>query len=231
MLAGQWFARACELPSLVPPAMAFSCFATIFQENVVQFGGGQLLGAVNGMKPGAGGGGSSSAPTSPATPRSGNCSPVRPRPAAAVVDDCCLQSREVWTGTTYGLAAAMLHEALHRAGAEEKEEKPLFPSASASSSSTPLPAAHKEALAQMGVLTAQGIHDAGWQRWGYQFATPEGWERGGHYRSLGYMRPLAIWAMQYALEQGGEGSGGDGDEEEEGEEEEGEVKVHEDVTL
>jgi hypothetical protein len=43
--------------------------------------------------------------------------------------------------------------------------------------------------------TAQGVHDAGWRRFGYAFATPEAWEASGHYRSLGYSRPLAIWAM------------------------------------
>jgi hypothetical protein len=39
----------------------------------------------------------------------------------------------------------------------------------------------------------------GWQRYGYWFATPEAWEQSGNFRSLGYMRPLAIWAMQFAL--------------------------------
>ena len=81
----------------------------------------------------------------------------------------------------------------------------------------------------MGINTARGIHDAGsyilfndtlciyiifcykgffilfktgWERFGYQFATPEAWEQSGNYRSLGYMRPLAVWAIQYALEHG-----------------------------
>ncbi len=49
--------------------------------------------------------------------------------------------------------------------------------------------------------TARGIHDGGWQEFGYWFATPEGWEKNGNYRSLGYMRALCIWAMQYAAEQ------------------------------
>ena len=31
----------------------------------------------------------------------------------AVVDNSCMQSREVWTGTTYALAAAMIHESLY----------------------------------------------------------------------------------------------------------------------
>lgn len=33
----------------------------------------------------------------------------------------------------------------------------------------------------------------------YSFQTPEGWNNNDEYRSLGYMRPLAIWAMQWAL--------------------------------
>ena len=31
----------------------------------------------------------------------------------AVVDNSCMQSREVWTGTTYALAAAMIHESYY----------------------------------------------------------------------------------------------------------------------
>ncbi|XP_051129367.1 uncharacterized protein LOC127250240 [Andrographis paniculata] len=48
---------------------------------------------------------------------------------------------------------------------------------------------------------AEGIFTAGWSEegYGYSFQTPEGWTTGGHFRSLIYMRPLAIWAMQWAL--------------------------------
>ncbi|KAL8486818.1 hypothetical protein ACS0TY_023492 [Phlomoides rotata] len=48
---------------------------------------------------------------------------------------------------------------------------------------------------------AEGIFTAGWSEegFGYAFQTPEGWTIGGHFRSLIYMRPLAIWAMQFAL--------------------------------
>jgi hypothetical protein len=56
-------------------------------------------------------------------------------------------------------------------------------------------------LIEMAYHTAKGIHDAGWQKFGYWFATPEAWEVNGHYRSLGYMRALSIWSMQYAREQ------------------------------
>lgn len=35
----------------------------------------------------------------------------------------------------------------------------------------------------------------------YAFQVPEGWNLNGHYRSICYMRPLGIWAMQWALTQ------------------------------
>ena len=34
------------------------------------------------------------------------------------------------------------------------------------------------------------------------FQTPEAWDSEKHYRAIGYMRPLAIWGMQYAWENG-----------------------------
>lgn len=83
------------------------------------------------------------------------------------VDETCMQSREIWTGVTYGVAATMLHVGL---------EHQAF-------------------------TTAEGIFLAGWSEdgFGYWFQTPEAWTIDGHYRSLIYMRPLAIWAMQWAL--------------------------------
>lgn len=33
----------------------------------------------------------------------------------------------------------------------------------------------------------------------YAFQTPEAWTEDGGYRALHYMRPLSIWAMQWAL--------------------------------
>ncbi|CAK9141461.1 unnamed protein product [Ilex paraguariensis] len=49
--------------------------------------------------------------------------------------------------------------------------------------------------------TAEGIFIAGWSEegYGYSFQTPEAWTIDGHFRSLLYMRPLAIWGMQCAL--------------------------------
>jgi non-lysosomal glucosylceramidase len=86
------------------------------------------------------------------------------------VDRTSIQSREVWTGTTYALAAAMFQEGMR----EEAFE------------------------------TAKGIYDMTYHEKGYWFQTPEAWDENGNYRSLAYMRPLSIWAMQWALERLGE---------------------------
>ncbi len=40
-----------------------------------------------------------------------------------------------------------------------------------------------------------------WDELGYFFQTPEAYERSVNYRSLGYMRALAIWSVQWAIEQ------------------------------
>lgn len=84
------------------------------------------------------------------------------------VDRTSLQSQEVWTGTTYAVAAAMLQEGLK-----------------------------DEAFA-----TAWGVYKTTYEETGYWFQTPEAWYASGDYRSIAYMRPLAIWAMQWALERG-----------------------------
>lgn len=56
-----------------------------------------------------------------------------------------------------------------------------------------------EGLHDEAFKTAEGIYQAGWQEFGYWFQTPEAWTTKGHFRSLTYMRPLAIWAMQWAI--------------------------------
>lgn len=83
------------------------------------------------------------------------------------IDESCMQSREIWTGTTYAVAAAMIYEG----------------------------------LVEQAFKTAEGVFKAGWSAdgFGYWFQTPEAWTTSGHFRSLAYMRPLAIWAMQWAL--------------------------------
>lgn len=82
-------------------------------------------------------------------------------------DMSSMQSREVWSGVTYAVAAAMIQEGLTEAGFK----------------------------------TAQGVYEAAWSKegLGYSFQTPEAWNNNEEYRSLCYMRPLAIWAMQWAL--------------------------------
>ncbi|KAK1307564.1 hypothetical protein QJS10_CPA09g01999 [Acorus calamus] len=84
-----------------------------------------------------------------------------------LVDESCMQSREIWTGVTYSVAATMLLSGM---------EHQAF-------------------------TAAEGIFISGWSEegFGYWFQTPEAWTVDGHYRSLIYMRPLAIWAMQWAL--------------------------------
>ena len=77
-----------------------------------------------------------------------------------------IQSAEVWTGTTYALAALMIYEGL-------KEQA---------------------------FRTAQGIYDVVYNKSGYWFRTPEAWTRDLRFRASMYMRPLAIWAMELALQ-------------------------------
>lgn len=134
-MAGQWYARACGLPPIVPEEHARSALNTVFEFNVKRFENGEM-GAVNGMRP------------------------------DGKVDATSMQSQEVWTGVTYAVAAAMLQEGLKRE-------------------------AYK---------TAQGIYKMTYHELGYWFQTPEAWDYMGDFRSLAYMRPLAIWAMQWARE-------------------------------
>ncbi|XP_038999531.1 non-lysosomal glucosylceramidase-like [Hibiscus syriacus] len=83
------------------------------------------------------------------------------------VDLTGMQSREIWAGVTYALAATMI----------------------------------QVGMVETAFKTAAGAYEAAWsqQGLGYSFQTPEGWNTDDEYRSLCYMRPLAIWAMQWAL--------------------------------
>ncbi|PPS15219.1 hypothetical protein GOBAR_AA05366 [Gossypium barbadense] len=83
------------------------------------------------------------------------------------VDMSSMQSREIWSGVTYAVAASMIYEG----------------------------------LVDMAFHTASGIFEAAWSEegLGYSFQTPEAWNIDDQYRSLLYMRPLAIWEMQWAL--------------------------------
>jgi non-lysosomal glucosylceramidase len=134
-LAGQWYSRACGLPSIVESAQVRSALLTIYDWNVHRFGQGRM-GAVNGMRP------------------------------DGRIDRTSMQSQEVWSGTTYALAAGMLYEDLHEAAFQ----------------------------------TAWGVYNMTYNNTGYWFQTPEAWDENGNYRAISYMRPLSIWAMQWALE-------------------------------
>ncbi|MBN1200292.1 MAG: glucosylceramidase [Anaerolineae bacterium] len=76
------------------------------------------------------------------------------------------QGEEVWTGTTYMLAAHMLYRGLD----------------------------------DQAWGTAYGIYKHVYETGGLWFRTPEGWAPDGNYRASMYMRPLAIWAMETALD-------------------------------
>jgi non-lysosomal glucosylceramidase len=86
------------------------------------------------------------------------------------VDQTSMQSQEVWVGTTYAVAAAMIQEGMRVEG----------------------------------LATAQGVYNMTYRKTGYWFQTPEAWDSEGNYRSIAYMRPLAIWAMQWAFNRGWE---------------------------
>jgi non-lysosomal glucosylceramidase len=81
-------------------------------------------------------------------------------------DTTSLQSQEVWSGTSYSLAAALI----------------------------------QESLCEEGYATAQGVYKMTYEKTGYWFQTPEAWDAQGNARAVCYMRPLAIWAMQWAID-------------------------------
>lgn len=58
----------------------------------------------------------------------------------------------------------------------------------------------QEGFREMAFKTAWGNYNVCWEWLGLMFQSPEAYMTSKHYRSLGYMRPLAIWAMQWALE-------------------------------
>ncbi|XP_077870346.1 non-lysosomal glucosylceramidase-like [Saccoglossus kowalevskii] len=58
----------------------------------------------------------------------------------------------------------------------------------------------QEGLLEEAFTTASGVYKTCYERCGLGFQTPEAYFANNCYRSLGYMRPLAIWAMQYAVE-------------------------------
>jgi non-lysosomal glucosylceramidase len=81
------------------------------------------------------------------------------------LDRTGMQSMEIWTGTTFTLAAAML-----QAGMKEEAYK-----------------------------TAEGIFHMVYDDYGFWFQTPEALNVNGSARAISYMRPLAVWAIQWEL--------------------------------
>ncbi|XP_045879389.1 non-lysosomal glucosylceramidase isoform X2 [Meles meles] len=59
----------------------------------------------------------------------------------------------------------------------------------------------QEGLTSEGFQTAEGCYRTVWERLGLAFQTPEAYCQQRVFRSLAYMRPLSIWAMQLALQQ------------------------------
>uniref|UniRef100_A0A4W4EJD8 Non-lysosomal glucosylceramidase n=1 Tax=Electrophorus electricus TaxID=8005 RepID=A0A4W4EJD8_ELEEL len=57
-----------------------------------------------------------------------------------------------------------------------------------------------EGMLKEGLHTAEGCYRTVWEHLGMAFQTPEAYSEKGIYRSLAYMRPLSIWAMQLALD-------------------------------
>ncbi|XP_036407076.1 non-lysosomal glucosylceramidase [Megalops cyprinoides] len=57
-----------------------------------------------------------------------------------------------------------------------------------------------EGMLEEGLRTAEGCYRTVWERLGMAFQTPEAYCEKGIFRSLAYMRPLSIWAMQLALD-------------------------------
>ncbi|XP_050400246.1 non-lysosomal glucosylceramidase isoform X1 [Patella vulgata] len=58
----------------------------------------------------------------------------------------------------------------------------------------------QEGMLDEGFQTAWGAYHACWEGLGLQFQTPEAYTSTKGYRSLGYMRPLSVWAIQWAIE-------------------------------
>ena len=57
-----------------------------------------------------------------------------------------------------------------------------------------------QGLLEEAFKTAWGAYHVCWEWYGLAFQTPEAYMTDNIYRSLGYMRPLAIWSMQWALQ-------------------------------
>lgn len=55
-----------------------------------------------------------------------------------------------------------------------------------------------EGLREEGYRTAWGVYHVVYERYGFWFRTPEAWNSKGEFRASMYMRPGAIWAMEWS---------------------------------
>jgi non-lysosomal glucosylceramidase len=57
-----------------------------------------------------------------------------------------------------------------------------------------------EGMSDKAWITINGMYNLCYNKLGLAFQTPEALLRNNVYRSLGYMRPLCIWSIQYAID-------------------------------
>ncbi|XP_067928996.1 non-lysosomal glucosylceramidase-like isoform X1 [Watersipora subatra] len=137
-LCGNWYLKSCGITDeqVFPSAKVNSALRTIYENNVLGFGGGQM-GAINGCKP------------------------------DGRADRTTVQSEEFWTGVSYALSANFL----------------------------------QEGMLSEAFQTSHGVYREVYEQRGLGYQTPEAYMDNEIYRSLGYMRPLCIWSIQWAIEQ------------------------------
>lgn len=165
-LAGHWFARACGLPGVVPGEHARSALRKVFALNVMGWRGRGRgrRGMADRVRHGGSGGSAGPAERGAedlAEP--GDRDAVNGMRPGGLPDRTCMQSAEVWTGTTFSLTAAMVQEGMT-----------------------------EEAFA-----SARGVYLSVYRDFPLWFQTPEAINVDGVYRAVAYMRPLAVWAMQW----------------------------------
>ncbi|XP_046661993.1 non-lysosomal glucosylceramidase isoform X2 [Homalodisca vitripennis] len=142
-LCGLWYLHACSITDEVFPQANVKSALETIYRLNVKGFRDGKMGAVNGMLP------------------------------EGTIDDFAIQSEEVWTGVTYGLASLMIFEG----------------------------------MVEEGFHTASGIYETVYNRIGLGFETPEALHHSNSYRSIGYMRPLSIWAIQMAWQRRQQASG------------------------
>eukprot|EP01041_Mallomonas_annulata_P002419 gene2419-4698_t len=264
MLAGHFFTRICNLPGVVTADRALSCYKEIYSSNVINFGRGSLLGAVNGMREVWTGTTyalaagmiaeatyeyTSSSSINTIRTTTTKYEDIMRSPHNNKSNSNTIHTTNIINNTSNNNNNInIINDLVSPITVTATDNSPLLENIPLSSEAEIIPLINntntnintssssgssnnkhirittatstvsttdnlltddsqtcyddeeqRRLLVQMGLTTAQGIHDGGWRDFGYWFATPEGWEQSGNYRSLGYMRPLSIWAMQFAM--------------------------------